>query len=360
MQQQHDIVSIPIKTKKDIFHFRDATSFLRTPKRPKITTESIFILSSITTIISPYNAHLSPGHKWFANQQLIDQTNHVSLKQFPVAYLMLKQALETELASLPHFIWTFTQPDNIATDDVLFLKTIQFVLTDFCNKCHRNAFYQPKYERSYWIDRVIPIFQTFGDQSQLLGFQWCEIPTEEHVEFTIDPDTWMRTTPIKYHDGVGYDINGCNRLVMEGSSSSTLKEDVDHTQDDTIKTLYASIEILTSFLRRHATASFSSLYSVVSYSLQCVCTTITLSTTILDPDNVGSYIQKEMRSVDIHLTFNKYHLWVQVFELVAYLFASLREQEVILEKVMKESPGVIEVKDEERELHIFNGIIGTI
>ncbi|EIE85694.1 hypothetical protein G6F46_002002 [Rhizopus delemar] len=360
MQQQHDIVSIPIKTKKDIFHFRDATSFLRTPKRPKITTESISILSSITTIISPYNAHLSPGHKRFANQQLIDQTNHVSLKQFPVAYLMLKQALETELASLPHFIWTFTQPDNIATDDVLLLKTIQFVLTDFCNKCHRNAFYQPKYERSYWIDRIIPIFQTFGDQSQLLGFQWCEIPTEEHVEFTIDPDTWMRTTPIKYHDGVGYDINGCSRLVMEGSSSSTLKEDVDHTQDDTIKTLYASIEILTSFLRRYATASFSSLCSVVSYSLQCVCTTITLSTTILDPDNVGSYIQKEMRSVDIPLTFNKCHLWMQVFELVAYLFTSLREQEIILEKVMKESSGVIEIKDEERGLHILNGIIGTI
>ncbi|KAG1036903.1 hypothetical protein G6F43_012961 [Rhizopus delemar] len=334
MQQQHDIVSIPIKTKKDIFHFRDATSFLRTPKQPKITTESISILSSITTIISPYNAHLSPGHK--------------------------RKRWRRNWRAYPHFIWTFTQPDNIATDDVLLLKTIQFVLTDFCNKCHRNAFYQPKYERSYWIDRVIPIFQTFGDQSQLLGFQWCEIPTEEHVEFTIDPDTWMRTTPIKYHDGVGYDINGCNRLVMEGSSSSTLKEDVDHTQDDTIKTLYASIEILTSFLRRHATASFSSLYSVVSYSLQCVCTTITLSTTILDPDNVGSYIQKEMRSVDIPLTFNKYHLWMQVFELVAYLFASLREQEVILEKVMKESPGVIEVKDEERGLHIFNGIIGTI
>lgn len=82
----------------------------------------------------------------------------------------------------------------------------------------------------------------------------------------------MRNTPIKYHDGIGYDINGRSLLVMEGSSSSTLKEYVDPTQDDTIKTFYASIEILTSFLRHHATASFSSLCSVVSYSLQCVCT----------------------------------------------------------------------------------------
>ncbi|KAI9004836.1 hypothetical protein CLU79DRAFT_777938 [Phycomyces nitens] len=271
------------------------------PKRPKITTESISILSTIATIISPYNAYLTPGHKQFANQQLIDQTNHMSLKQFPVAYSMLKQALDTELVKLPYFLWTFTQPDNIATDDRILLNIIQYVLTDFCNKCYRNVFYQPKYERSFWIDRVTPIFQTFGDQSQLLGFQWCEIPTEEHVEFTIDPNTWMRTTPIKYHDGVGYDINCHSRLVMEGSSSSTLKEDLDHTQDDTIKTLYASIEILTSFLRRHATASFSSLCSIVSYSLQCVCTTITLSTTVLDHLTIAIYGCKSLNSSLIFL-----------------------------------------------------------
>ncbi|KAI9023643.1 hypothetical protein CLU79DRAFT_701410, partial [Phycomyces nitens] len=49
----------------------------------------------------------------------------------------------------------------------------------------------------FWIDRITPIFQTFGDQSQFLGFQWCEIPTKEHVELAIDPYTRMKTTPIK-------------------------------------------------------------------------------------------------------------------------------------------------------------------
>ncbi|KAI9004571.1 hypothetical protein CLU79DRAFT_713473, partial [Phycomyces nitens] len=180
-------------------------------------------------------------------------------------------------------------------------------------------------ERSFWIDRVTLIFQTYGDQSQFLGFQGYEIPTKEYVGLAIDPDTRIKTTPIKYYVGVGYDINGHSRLIMEGSGSSILNEDLDHTQDDTTKTLYVSIEILTPFLRRHATSSSSSLCSVVSYSLQCVCTTINLSTTVLDPDNIGSYIKTEMRSVDIPLAFNNWNLWVQDVEIIAYIFASLQE-----------------------------------
>lgn len=64
--------------------------------------------------------------------------------------------------------------------------------------------------------------------------------------------------------------------------------------------------------------------------------------------------------MDIPLTFHNCHLWMQVFELAAYLFASLREQEVILENVMKESSGVIEIRDEDRAMHILNEIIDTI
>ena len=85
-----------------------------------------------------------------------------------------------------------------------------------------------------------------------------------------------------------------------------------------------------------------------------------LSITVLDPDNVGSYIQIEMRSVDIPVDFNNHHLWTQVSVLVTYLFASLREQEVTLENVMNESTGITEVKDEDRGLHRLNEIIGTI
>lgn len=263
----------------------------------------------------------------------------------------LKQALDVELSKLLSFLWMFTQSNDTMSHDATLVKIIQFVLTDFCSKCY--PFFQLKNEHPLWIDRIVPIFLIFGNHSQLLGFQWCDVPTEEHVEFTIGSNTWMRTATTKYRDGLEYDINSRSRLVMEGSSNSTSEENIEHTQEDTVKTLYASIENLNSFIRRHCSASFSSLCSVVSFSVPCVCNTITLSTTTMDCNNVGAYIQTEVRSAEIPLTFQNRLSRMYVFELVAYLYTSLREQEAILETIMKESAGLIPLKDTDRGLRVL-------
>ncbi|KAL1925894.1 hypothetical protein VTP01DRAFT_7233, partial [Rhizomucor pusillus] len=56
--QQHNIPSIPVKTKKDTYLFRDASSSLHPPKRPKITGENISTFSPVATNINRYNVHL--------------------------------------------------------------------------------------------------------------------------------------------------------------------------------------------------------------------------------------------------------------------------------------------------------------
>ncbi|CEG84516.1 hypothetical protein RMATCC62417_18307 [Rhizopus microsporus] len=350
---QNNTAGIPIETKKDTYIFRDASTPLHPPKRPKITGENISTLSPIINIVNSSNVHLSTEQKNLARQNIIDQVNMTSLKEYPTAFNMLKQALNVALEELPHFLWTYTMPNDTTDYDKTLSKIVKFVLTDFSSKCHRNPYYQPKYERTYWIDRVVPILQCFGDHSQLLGFQWCEIPLEEHAEFTIDPNSWMRTATVKYHDGLGYDLNGHGRLIMEGSSRSITKEDIEHTQGDTVKALYASIEILNSFVRRHAAASFLSLCSIVSFSLQCVCTTITLSTTSMDYNKIGGYIQTEVRYADVPNTFDSRASWMEVFELLAYMFTSLREQKKILETIKKESSGLVHVNDIDRGLHVL-------
>lgn len=114
---------------------------MHAPKRPKIAT-----------IINPCNAYLSTELKHIANQQAIDQANQVSLKQYPIAYGTLKQALGVELPKLPHFLWMFTQSNDTMSHDATLVKSIRFVLTDFCSKCHRGPFFQPKNEHTLWID----------------------------------------------------------------------------------------------------------------------------------------------------------------------------------------------------------------
>ncbi|KAG1451424.1 hypothetical protein G6F56_008092 [Rhizopus delemar] len=329
---------IAISTTKDIFHFRPA-SVKPASKRVKITDEIVSALSPILTIIK--------------DDLILDQTNLLSLNLYPTAYNLLVNALKVHLPDLPRFLWTFEHKNNIDRDDAIFVKTIQCVLTDFYSKSQRNPHYQPKYERTFWIDRVIPIFQALGDHSQLLGFQWCEIPTEEHMEFTLNPCTWKRNAANKYHDGLGYDDDNRNRLIMEGSSRYNDKESIEHSKDDTIKIIHTSIELLDSMIKRHILASFANLCRIKSFSVQCICTTITLSTTSLDPENPGSYIHTEVRFADIPTKYNNRASWASVFELLAYLFFSLREQEMILDTVNNESNGLIQVVDTDRGSNIL-------
>ncbi|KAG1166072.1 hypothetical protein G6F36_013081 [Rhizopus arrhizus] len=115
------------------------------------------------------------------------------------------------------------------------------------------------------------------------------------------------------------------------------KENVQHSQDDTIKIIHASLELLDSLIRRHLSASFSSLCLIKSFSVQCVCTSITLSTTSLDPEDPGAYIHTHVRSADIPLNYDSRASWTAIFELLAYLFTCLKEQKLVLETVTKES-----------------------
>ncbi|KAI8384405.1 uncharacterized protein BYT42DRAFT_544311 [Radiomyces spectabilis] len=144
---------------------------------------------------------------------------------------------------------------------------------------------------------AIPHFACPSCSSLAPDFEWLKDHIPSH-EFQQNNDGCEQTN--KCYDGLGYDLHGRIRLVMEASSNNVTEDNIEHTQEDTVKTLHASIEILNSFIRRYAAASFSSLCSVVSLSVQCLCTTITLSITTMDCDNIGAYIFIEVRSADIH------------------------------------------------------------
>lgn len=334
----------PYQRKKDVFHFRRSVASPQS-KRPKITDKTIDTLSSVLSIVS--------------DQYLTDQVNLLAFKQYPTAHKLLVKAMDAPLSTLPYFLWTFGIEANTNSDDLIFVNIIRCILTDFYSKSQRNPQYQPKYERTFWVDRVVPIFQAIGDHSQLLGFQWCEVPTEEHAEFTIDPTTWKPGASNKFHDGLGYDNNSCNKLILEGSSRYIDKENVQHSQDDTIKIIHTSIELLDSLIRCHLSASFSSLCLIKSFSVQCVCTSITLSTTSLDSEDPGAYIHTHVRSADIPLKYDSRASWTAIFELLAYLFTCLKEQKLVLEIVTKESTGLLPIADDDRGMNILSEIDGS-
>ncbi|KAI9032505.1 hypothetical protein CLU79DRAFT_680166, partial [Phycomyces nitens] len=75
---------------------------------------------------------------------------------------------------LLQFIWSYKCPDKTDENEQSLIRTMQFVLTDFCSKCNRKSsvITLANSERTFWVDRIVPLFQSFGDQTGLLTYQW--------------------------------------------------------------------------------------------------------------------------------------------------------------------------------------------
>ncbi|KAL1936648.1 hypothetical protein VTP01DRAFT_782 [Rhizomucor pusillus] len=238
------IVSIP--GERHVYTFAAADEIF-VPNLPKFTADSILKLSDIVMIIMPGNRFLSDKLKKVVEAEAIDQQSLKSLKQFPSVYQLLQSVLQQPYEELPYALWTYRLPSSISLTERQLTRIVQFVLTEYANKSNRRSEYISKSERTFWIDRVVPLLQTLGDQTGLLGFEWCETVADEQVESNILPESWSQGG-VRYLDGRGYDQNGRNRIVME-SSSGPATEKMEHTLNDTIKNMHNSIALLEAVIR---------------------------------------------------------------------------------------------------------------
>lgn len=84
-----------------------------------------------------------------------------------------------------------------------------------------------KGERTFWVDRVVPIFQPLGDRTGLIGFEWCETSSKECIDDSINVDIRMKTSRM-FLDGLGVGKNSSELLSTEASSGLD-KEDIQHS-----------------------------------------------------------------------------------------------------------------------------------
>ncbi|KAF9346834.1 hypothetical protein BGX26_001657 [Mortierella sp. AD094] len=261
------------------------------------------------TILAPDNERLSASLKERVYNELRAQKSLGTLKQFQALYQFLSKALESSDL-------------NILEEQLI--SVIQYVLTDFSSKCSRPSVFIPISERTFWIDRVVPIFRNLRDQTGLVGFEWCETVAGEHVKSTIMPDTWKQGG-VQYLDGRGYDREGRNRITMEASSGQN-EEKLGHTLNDTIKNAQSSISMLNAVVRRNQHARFTTMAQLVTFSSQSVCKTLALTTTQLDQDKPGKYIVQQCRSAQVPTSFEERLNWFKVFEMISYLIGKMEDQ----------------------------------
>lgn len=151
---------------------------------------------------------------------------------------------------------------------------------------------------------------------------------------------------MKYVDGLGYREGRSDVIVMEASSGKH-NEDPKHSRDDTLKNVHGSICALEAILRRHPNASFETASSLLSFTVQSICTTIILSTTALDPGNIGGFLHQECHSTEVPVHYDERIKWMKVFELVSKLVTMLREQALVFDQLQKEESGIIPIENAE-------------
>lgn len=241
------------------------------------------------------------------------------------------------------FLWSF---DGSAAEglELKLLQTARFILTDFASKCNRDPAFVPKGERTFWIDRIVPLFQIFGDQTSYLGFEWCEAEPNDYKTYTIDSLTWMRTSK-RSVDGLGYNKSKIDQIVMEGSSGLQ-NEVVDHVINDTLKNIHSTMCMIDRVVRENMNINFSTVTQVETVCVQSSGKYLTLSTTSLDEANPGKYVHIQRRHASIPITFEDRYEWIVLFELLSFLLILLEKQDKVKEIMIKERNRLVTVDPE--------------
>ncbi|KAG1137288.1 hypothetical protein G6F37_013561 [Rhizopus arrhizus] len=168
----------------------------------------------------------------------------------------------------------------------------------------------------------------------------------------MDTDVWKLGSS-RNVDGLGYNPYHEGLFVLEASSGPH-EEDITHTKDDTLKNVHSSISLLNALVRKFQDGRFSTATNLRTFSVQSVCSTITLCSTSLDPDNIGGYIHEELRFADIPMTYNDRYKWLKVFELVAKLVGMLRKQTMVHQQLHNEYTGAVSVDEMESNKLLFS------
>ncbi|KAG1442573.1 hypothetical protein G6F46_013024 [Rhizopus delemar] len=302
---------------------------------PKLTAKSINELSDIVQVIARFNQQLSDNQVQLLKEEQEAGNSFHNLKHHHTTYMLLKDALNKPLDEIIQWLWRHECPDDVEDQEKDLLQAVKLILTHFAGKCRRGRRKITNSERTFWVSHVIPIFDVFADQTGLLNFKWCEIYLQAHAD----------TIPgmVRYVDGVGLDLSDTERMVME-SSSGEHKENVKHTEDDTLKQIHSSITMLKTDINNHRNAAFSTMCQIETFGIHCVKKEITLSKTKLN-GATGGYIYQEIRSAEIPVTYEERHKWLKMADLLATLMKLLIAQQKIRDQLDKENSGYIHVSE---------------
>ena len=146
---------------------------------------------------------------------------------------------------------------------------------------------------------------------------------------------------LRFVDGLGFDKNGNERLILEVSGGYA-SSDHQHACDDTLKTIHSLMCILKGDAQANAYASLASYQRIKSFGIQTIKTTMILSEMYLGDDMKYKY--KEVMTAVIPINDNERIKWLPVIDLLAYLMTQLDVQLECIKRLQEEHNGKLQVE----------------
>lgn len=131
---------------------------------------------------------------------------------------------------------------------------------------------------------------------------------------------------MRYVDGLGISRYGEN-IVLEASSGA-IKEDVNHSNGDSLKLIQCASEILKSEMMDNLDAAFSTFTKREVLIVQTIKNKMTLSAVSLS--STTTYKVIELRSGKIPLNWEYRNHWLHIFELLSTVMVRILTYYLIL------------------------------
>ncbi|ORY96092.1 hypothetical protein BCR42DRAFT_430587 [Absidia repens] len=319
-------------------------TFILSPHKPRLSkVDYTTLTSNFDIILSEYqtSSPSSASTTITSSQQLYNenreqQTRNQSLNDAPGTLEFLLEALNQPLDNIRQFVWL----NGYATDnkeEAMNNDTIRHILTDFYLNCNidKDNRSTSTNERTPFSEHLIPIFKAFAGITHLMKFTWCEkgLASNRLLSLCLPNKVPVRSLL----DGIGVSIkDGAERILIESSG-----DDMDHSEEDTIKQICNTSNCLKVDMKVYRAASFDTFLRRQVFGLQFIHDKMTLTTTRMI--NKERYAFIETRSAIIPTSFKDIWKWIKAFELLLKLKADLQEQEKVTELLEYECTGVADI-----------------
>lgn len=129
----------------------------------------------------------------------------------------------------------------------------------------------------------------------------------------------------RYVDGMGYDGRGVERVIFEASPGQ-YDVNTDKIIENGTTRISSVISMLKEIASSHLNAEFDTFLNIQVFGIQSVKTDIILSEMLFRED--GRYHYREARSAKVPTEYVERSKWIEIFEILCYLFVELKNQEV--------------------------------